>query len=86
VIFDKFSGNFAASIEPLKNNFRTCLNVEMLTDDEMPGGFSKYGQPCDKLHALWRMLCDAYEAVALGYPNDVFRRLCLFSKGCCYTC
>ena len=59
IVADRFSGNYSAMAKTLKAKFQACLNVYTLDEDTMVGGFSKFGKPCDKLHALWRVLCDA---------------------------
>ena len=49
-----------------------CLNVEIM--DNIPGGMSKNAQPCDKVHARWRQLRDALQAVVSGNQHDIFKR------------
>ncbi len=74
VLYDRFSGNFSKLFSPMKEKFKQSLNIHTLTDSEMVGGWSKHGQPCDRIHALWRMLTDAFEAISLGYNNSIFQR------------
>ena len=59
--------------------------MEMMGD--IPGGWSKNGQPCDKFHAMFRRLTDIWEDVALMYQPNIMNRQWLHQMlhGCSST-
>ena len=60
LIADAFTGNETAEYAAMRKRWAANLNVVFV--DGIPGGWSKNGQPCDRLHALFRALTDVYEA------------------------
>ena len=82
LIADAFTGNSAA-----EQRARWCKenNVEMMGD--IPGEWSKNGQPCDKFHAMFRRLTDIWEDVALMYQPNIMNRQWLHEMlhGCSST-
>ena len=72
LIADAFTGNSAAEQQNLRDRWCKENNVEMMGN--IPGGWSKNGQPCDKFHAMFRRLTDIWEDVALMYQPNIMNR------------
>ena len=85
LIADAFTGNSAAEQLNLRERWCKENNVEMMGD--IPGGWSKNGQPCDKFHAMFRRLTDIWEDVALMYQPNIMNRQWLHQMlhGCSST-
>ena len=46
LIADAFTGNSNADLDAVRRRFSADANVELLEGGDVPGGFSKHGQPC----------------------------------------
>ena len=55
ILFDRFSGNFSEVEEPLRQRWAAEHNAIFVEKDDVPAGLSKHLQPCDKIHAYWRV-------------------------------
>jgi hypothetical protein len=72
LLADAFTGNSSLEQEALRVRWCTENNVTMMSD--IPGGWSKNGQPCDKFHAMFRRLTDIWEDMELMYQPDIMNR------------
>jgi hypothetical protein len=72
LLADAFTGNSSAEQEALRVRWCNENNVTMMSD--IPGGWSKNGQPCDKFHAMFRRLTDIWEDMELMYQPDIMSR------------
>ena len=74
LLFDKFTGNDgnASGQQTRRELWQRKNNVTVV--EQIPGGGSAKGQPCDAAHAHWRRLTDKGESQLLGLINDVVQR------------
>jgi len=72
LLADAFTGNSSLEQEALRLRWCKENNVTMMSD--IPGGWSKNGQPCDKFHAMFRRLTDIWEDMELMYQPDILNR------------
>ena len=71
---DGFTGTFATKQgEHLRRN-QILEEMNMLEPSEERGGWSAKGQPCDKVHAVFRRRCDSHGGLALGYRHNLRNR------------
>jgi hypothetical protein len=55
LIADAFTGNESKEYKSLRQRWSEEINAKFVNG--IPGGWSKNGQPCDKVHAIYRYLC-----------------------------
>ena len=74
LLYDKFTGNDgnASGQQTRRELWQRKNNVTVV--EQIPGGGSAKGQPCDAAHAHWRRLTDKGESQLLGLINDVVQR------------